>query len=42
MKALDGLDVPKLKQNVIAYWLEDTRMNWPVKVISAQRTRGAG
>lgn len=41
MNAFDGLDVPKLKQNVIAYWLADTRMNWPVKVISAQRGRGA-
>jgi hypothetical protein len=41
MNAYDGLDVPKLKQNVIAYWQEDPRMNWPVKVISAQRSRGA-
>ena len=41
MNPFDGLDVPKLKQNVIAYWLEDTRMNWPVKVISAQSGHGA-
>jgi len=33
-----GIDVQKLKQNVISYWLEDPRMNWPVKVISAQRS----
>jgi hypothetical protein len=32
-----GIDVQKVKQNVIAYWLEDPRLNWPVKVISAQR-----
>jgi len=37
MGAYVGLDIPKLKQNVIEYWLEDSRMNWPVKVISAQR-----
>ena len=32
-----GIDVQKVKQNVIAYWQSDPRMNWPVKVISAQR-----
>lgn len=37
MSPHSGLDVQKIKQNVIAYWLQDTRMNWPVKVISAQR-----
>ena len=37
-----GLDVQKVKQNVIAYWLQDPRMNWPVKVISAQRAAGVG
>jgi hypothetical protein len=42
MNPQSGLNVPKLKQNVIAYWLEDTRMNWPVKVISAKRAQGAG
>ena len=42
MNPQSGLNVPKLKQNVIAYWLEDTRMNWPVKVISAKRGQGAG
>jgi hypothetical protein len=38
---VDEVNVPKIKQNVIAYWLEDPRMNWPVKVISAQRSPGA-
>ena len=37
-----ALDLPKVKQNVIAYWLEDRRMNWPVKVISAQRGTSLG
>jgi len=37
MSAPAGLDIAKLKQNVITYWLEDPRMNWPGKVISAQR-----
>ena len=37
-----GIDVQKVKQNVIAYWREDPRMNWPVKVISAQRGVGLG
>src|ERR1700693_1210286 len=37
MGAYAGLNILKLKQNVIEYWLEDPRMNWPVKVISAQR-----
>jgi hypothetical protein len=37
-----GIDVQKVKQNVIAYWREDPRMNWPVKVISAQRGIGLG
>lgn len=32
-----GIEVQKVKRNVISYWLEDSRMNWPVKVISAQR-----
>ena len=41
MNPFEGLDVAKLKQNVIAYWLEDPRMNWPVKVISTQRSPGA-
>lgn len=31
-----------MKQNVIAYWLEDPRMNWPVKVISEQRGTALG
>jgi hypothetical protein len=31
-----------VKQNVIAYWREDPRMKWPVKVISAQRGVGLG
>ena len=42
MDAHAGLDVPKLKQNVITYWLEDPRMNWPVKVVSAQRGASLG
>jgi hypothetical protein len=42
MNAHAGLDVQKVKQNVIAYWLEDPRMNWPVKVISAQRAASMG
>lgn len=42
MGAHAGLDIVKLKQNVIAYWLEDPRMNWPVKVISTQRGVGYG
>jgi hypothetical protein len=37
-----GIDIQKVKQNVIAYWREDPRMNWPVKVISAQRGVGLG
>jgi hypothetical protein len=37
-----GFDIAKLKQNIIAYWLEDPRMNWPVKVISAQRGAALG
>ena len=32
-----GIDLLRVKQNVIAYWREDPRMNWPVKVISVQR-----
>jgi len=32
-----GLDVAKIKQNVLEYWREDPRMNGPVKVISAAR-----
>jgi hypothetical protein len=31
------INLPKAKQNAIEYWREDPRMNWPVKVISAQR-----
>ncbi len=37
MTSQDGADVLKKKQNAVAYWLEDPRMNWPVKVISAGR-----
>jgi len=37
-----GFDVLKLKQNVITYWLADPRLNWPVKVISAQRGASLG
>jgi hypothetical protein len=37
MSAHSGFDVLKQKQNAISYWLEDPRMNWPVKVMSAQR-----
>ncbi len=37
-----GLDILKLKQNVIEYWLKDSRMNWPVKVVSAQRAASMG
>jgi hypothetical protein len=42
MSASSGLNVPKLKQNVVEYWLADTRMNWPVKVISAARGASLG
>lgn len=42
MDAYIGLDIPKVKQNVIEYWTEDSRMNWPVKVISAQRGAAFG
>ena len=42
MNPYAGLDIARLKQNVIAYWLEDPRMNWPVKVISAQRGASLG
>ena len=34
MSTYVGLDIPKLKQNVIEYWAEDSRMTGPVKVIS--------
>jgi hypothetical protein len=37
MDAHAGLDIQKIKLNITNYWLEDPRMNWPVKVISAQR-----
>jgi len=42
MSSLNGFDVPKMKQNAILYWLDDPRMNWPVKVISAQRGASLG
>lgn len=42
MSAPAGIDVPKVKQNVIAYWQDDPGMNWPVKVMSAQRGRALG
>ena len=42
MSSNAGVDVQKVKQNVIAYWREDPRLNWPVKVISAQRGVGMG
>jgi hypothetical protein len=42
MNAHAGLDIAKLKQNVVTYWLEDTQMNWPVKVLSAQRGASMG
>jgi hypothetical protein len=42
MSATSGLDIGKIKQNVIQYWLEDTKMNWPVKVISAARGKTMG
>ena len=32
-----GLNLPKIKQEVEAYWMLDSRMNGPVKVISAKR-----
>lgn len=37
-----GLNVPKIKQNVSAYWLQDAKMNGPVKVISAARAASMG
>jgi hypothetical protein len=37
-----GVNFPKLKDNVITYWLQDPRMNWPVKVISAERGASMG
>jgi hypothetical protein len=37
-----GLNVPKLKQNVVAYWMQDPKMNGPVKVISAARAASLG
>jgi len=42
MNPHSGPDVLKKKQNAISYWLEDPRMNWPVKVISAQRAASLG
>src|SRR5215469_7214273 len=39
---IPGLNVAKIKQDVIAYWRQDQRMNWPVKVISAQRGLALG
>jgi len=42
MSAHTGFDVLKRKQNAISYWLEDARMNWPVKVMSAQRGASLG
>jgi hypothetical protein len=42
MSAHTGVDVLKVKQNAIEYWLQDPRMNWPVKVISAQRGANVG
>jgi hypothetical protein len=37
-----GLDVPKIKQDVVAYWMHDPRLNGPVKVISAARAASLG
>jgi len=37
-----GLNVPKIKQNVLAYWMQDPRLNGPVKVISAERAASLG
>ncbi len=42
MISTHGLDVAKIKQNVIAYWMQDQRMNGPVKVISAARAASLG
>ena len=42
MNTQAGFNFPKLKDNTIAYWLQDPRTNWPVKVISAQRGAGLG
>ena len=36
------LNVPKIKQDVVAYWMQDPRMNGPVKVISAARAASLG
>jgi len=41
MAAPGGLNTARIQQNVIEYWNEDPRMNWPVKVISTQRAPGA-
>jgi hypothetical protein len=41
MISTSGLDVAKIKMNVIAYWMQD-RLNWPVKVISAARASSMG
>jgi hypothetical protein len=32
-----GLNVPRIKQNVFDYWQSANTLNWPVKVVSAQR-----
>ncbi|HTW61194.1 MAG TPA: hypothetical protein VMD55_05250 [Terracidiphilus sp.] len=37
-----GLDVAKIKRNVEAYWMQDPKMNGPVKVISATRAASLG
>jgi|HubBroStandDraft_1064217.scaffolds.fasta_scaffold143503_2 hypothetical protein len=37
-----GLNVPRIKQQVVAYWMQDPRMNGPVKVISAARAASLG
>src|SRR5579864_1495495 len=42
MNPSPAYDLPKVKKNIIAYWLEDPRMNWPVKVISAKRGASVG
>jgi hypothetical protein len=37
-----GLNVAKIKQNVEGYWMQDPKMNGPVKVISAARAASLG
>lgn len=41
MASTTGLDVAKIKKNVLAYWMQG-KLNWPVKVISAARASSMG